>query len=147
MTNDMFTPVASLVGGALVGLSASALLVFTGRVAGISGIAGGLVSPRRGELGWRVAFVSGLLLGGLLVARLVPGSVLPRQGGPPTAVLAFAGVLVGFGTQLGGGCTSGHGVCGLSRLSRRSLVAVVTFMLTGVLGAYLVQHLLPMFWS
>ncbi len=139
----MTTPVASLVGGALIGLSASALLVLTGRVAGISGIVGGLLVPRRGEVGWRVAFVGGLLLGGLLVARLVPGSVAPRQGPSPLWLLASAGLLVGFGTQMAGGCTSGHGVCGLSRFSTRSLVAVATFMVTGGLAAYFVRHVLP----
>jgi uncharacterized membrane protein YedE/YeeE len=139
----MGTPVASLVGGALIGLSASALLLLAGRVAGISGIVGGLLLPRRGELGWRVAFVGGLLVGGLLVAWLVPGSIVPRKGPAPVWLLAVAGLLVGFGTQLAGGCTSGHGVCGLSRFSRRSLVAVVTFMVTGGLAVYLVRHVLP----
>jgi uncharacterized protein len=139
----MFTPVASIVGGALIGVSASALLVLSGRVAGISGIVGGLVSPRRGELAWRVVFVAGLLIGGWLVAQLVPGSVVSRQASAPIPLLAVAGLLVGFGTQVAGGCTSGHGVCGLSRLSKRSFVAVVTFMLTGVLAAYLTQHVLP----
>jgi uncharacterized membrane protein YedE/YeeE len=139
----MFTPVASLLGGALIGLSASALLVFTGRVAGVSGIVAGLLSPRPGSHGWRVALLSGLLLGGALVAWLVPGSVVARQGTAPVPLLAAAGLLVGFGTQLGAGCTSGHGVCGVSRFSTRSLVAVATFMATGVMGAYFVRHVLP----
>jgi uncharacterized membrane protein YedE/YeeE len=143
----MFTPFASLVGGALIGLSASALLVFAGRVAGISGIVGGLFLPARGERGWRIAFVAGLLLGSALVAQLVPGSVVPRQGVAPLSLLAAAGVLVGYGTQLGSGCTSGHGVCGLSRLSRRSFVAVATFMLTGALATYVVRHVLPGLWT
>jgi len=138
----MFTPVASLLGGALIGLSASALLVLNGRVAGISGIVGGIVQPRRGEVAWRVAFFSGLLLGGVIVARLVPGSIAPRQGTAPMALIALAGLLVGFGTQLSGGCTSGHGVCGVSRLSTRSIVAVVTFMTTGALAVFFVQHVL-----
>lgn len=138
----MFTPVASLVGGALIGLSASALLILNGRLAGISGIVGGLVQPARSEVGWRVAFVAGLLLGGLFVAWLVPGSVVPRQSVAPTALIAVAGLLVGFGTQLSGGCTSGHGVCGLSRFSRRSFVAVATFMATGGLATFFVRHVL-----
>jgi uncharacterized membrane protein YedE/YeeE len=139
----VFTPVASLIGGAFLGLSASALLLLTGRVAGISGVVSGLLVPRRGETGWRVAFVAGLLLGGVLVAWLVPGSVSPRQSATPTWLLLAAGLLVGSGTQLSGGCTSGHGVCGLSRFSKRSLVAVTTFMLTGGLAAYFVRHVLP----
>jgi uncharacterized membrane protein YedE/YeeE len=137
----MFTPLASLVGGALIGLSASALLVLNGRVAGISGIVGGLLQPRRGEVAWRIAFVCGLLVGGLVTARLVPGSIVPRQGVAPTMLVAIAGLLVGFGTALSGGCTSGHGVCGLSRFSKRSLVAVATFMATGGLAAFVVRHL------
>jgi uncharacterized protein len=143
----MFTPVSSLAGGALLGLSASGLLVLNGRVAGISGIVAGLVQPMRGEIAWRIAFVAGLLVGGLVVAWLVPGSVVPRQGVAPTALVAVAGLLVGTGTQLSGGCTSGHGVCGLSRFSVRSLVAVATFMATGALAAFFVQHVLPTSWS
>jgi hypothetical protein len=138
----MFTPVTSLIGGALIGTSASALLILNARVAGISGIVGGLVEPRRGEVGWRVAFVAGLLLGGLVVAWLVPGSVVPRRAVAPTAFIAVAGLLVGFGTRLSGGCTSGHGVCGLSRFSKRSFVAVITFMATGGVAAFFVQHVL-----
>jgi uncharacterized membrane protein YedE/YeeE len=137
-----FTPVASLAGGALIGLSASALLCLNGRVAGISGIVGGIVQPRRGEVGWRLAFVAGLLAGGLLLACLLPEVVAPRETGMPNLLVAMAGLLVGFGTQLGGGCTSGHGVCGVSRLSPRSIAAVATFMVTGALAAFLVQHVL-----
>jgi hypothetical protein len=139
----MFSPVSSLAGGALIGLSASALLILNGRIAGISGIVGGLLQPERAEVAWRAAFVAGLLLGGLVVARLVPGSVIPRAGVAPTALIAIAGLLVGFGTAMSGGCTSGHGVCGVSRFSRRSFVAVATFMATGGLVAFVVQHLLP----
>jgi uncharacterized membrane protein YedE/YeeE len=138
-----FTPVPALVGGALIGLSASGLLVLSGRVAGISGILGGLVQPKRGDVAWRFAFVAGLLFGGLVIGRLVPGSVVPRSGVAPTGLIAIAGLLVGFGTALSGGCTSGHGVCGLSRLSKRSLVAVATFIATGVIAVFLVQHLFP----
>jgi uncharacterized membrane protein YedE/YeeE len=139
----MFSPIPSLVGGALIGLSASGLLVLNGRVAGISSIVGGLVQPKRGEVGWRVAFVAGLLLGGLVIGWLLPGSVVPRKGMAPTTLIAIAGLLVGFGTALSGGCTSGHGVCGLSRFSKRSFVAVATFMATGGLAVFFIQHLLP----
>lgn len=139
----MVSPVASLIGGALIGASASALLVLNGRVAGISGIVGGLVKPERGEVAWRLAFVAGLLAGGVAIARIVPGSVVRRQGVAPAAFIAVAGLLVGVGTQLGGGCTSGHGVCGLSRFSKRSIVAVATLMTTGGLAVFFVRHVLP----
>ena len=136
---DSFTPVSALVGGLLIGLAASALLLLTGRVAGISGVVAGVLVPRRGEWGWRVAFAAGLLAGGVALAMLAPA----RLGVPsrPYGVLAVAGLLVGFGARLGGGCTSGHGVCGLSRLSLRSLVATLTFMATGIASASLVRLL------
>jgi uncharacterized membrane protein YedE/YeeE len=137
-----FTPVASVAGGALIGLSASALLVLNGRVAGVSSIVGGILQPQRGEVAWRVAFVAGLLAGGLLLAWRLPEAVAPRQTGAHPVLLVVAGLLVGFGTQLGSGCTSGHGVCGVSRLSARSIAAVATFMMTGALAAFLVQHVL-----
>jgi uncharacterized membrane protein YedE/YeeE len=132
-----FTPVSALAGGALIGLAASALLILNGRVAGISGIVGGLVRPQRGEWEWRAAFAAGLLAGGLALLALAPSSI----GAPPRplAALVAAGLLVGFGARLGGGCTSGHGVCGLSRLSRRSLVATLTFMAAGVAAATLAR--------
>jgi uncharacterized membrane protein YedE/YeeE len=130
----------SLLGGALIGVSATLLLVLNGRVAGISGIVGGLLKPTRGDVGWRVWFVAGLVSGGiaLLVSR-------PQAFGPatvPAALLVVAGLLVGFGTRLGNGCTSGHGVCGISRLSFRSFVATLTFVMSGGAAAYLVQHVL-----
>ena len=135
-----FTPLSALVGGALIGLSASLLLVLNGRVAGISGIVGGLLAPRSPETSWRVFFVVGLLVGGgaLLAARPTSFGVSPVS--LPLAVVA--GLLVGFGTRLGNGCTSGHGVCGLSRFSGRSLVATLTFMATGALAAFVVQGIL-----
>jgi uncharacterized membrane protein YedE/YeeE len=134
---------ASLAGGALIGLSASLLLVMGGRVAGVSGIIGGLVRGRPGDLAWRVAFLLGLLAGGVLLAWRMPTAVAPRAAAVAGPIVALAGLLVGVGTQLGGGCTSGHGVCGLSRLSGRSFAAVVTFMTTGALATYLVRHVLP----
>ncbi len=136
-----FTPFASLLGGALIGLAASALLLLRGRVAGIVGIVGGIVRPERGEVAWRALFVAGLFTGGLALAALRPelvASHLDRS----TLALVVAGLLVGFGARLGGGCTSGHGVCGLSRLSLRSLVAVTTFMTTGAIAAFVVDHVL-----
>ena len=134
-----FTPFRSLAGGMLIGLSASLLLVGTGRVAGISNILGGVALPQRGDVGWRVLFLLGLLAAGGLAALLVPESIgsSPR----PLVVLAVAGLLVGIGTRLGSGCTSGHGVCGVSRLSMRSLIATVTFVIVGMATVALVRSI------
>jgi uncharacterized membrane protein YedE/YeeE len=135
-----FTPLTSLAGGALIGASASALLLLDGRIAGISGIVGGLVTPQRGEVAWRALFVGGLLVGALLLACLAPGSFqAPRSSWP---VLAVGGLLVGVGTSLASGCTSGHGVCGLSRFSPRSLAATITFVAFGIATATIVHRLL-----
>jgi uncharacterized membrane protein YedE/YeeE len=127
--------IRALAGGALIGLSASIMLAFNGRVTGISGIVGGLVQPTPGDLGWRALFVAGLLAGGVVALLALPGAV----GGAavPVATAALAGLLVGVGTRLGNGCTSGHGVCGISRLSPRSLAATVTFISTGAVTVFL----------
>ncbi len=125
----------ALLGGALIGVSASLMLAFNGRVTGISGIVGGLVHPTPGDLTWRALFVAGLLLGGLVAMIALPGAFGGVSGGVVTA--AFAGLLVGVGTRLGNGCTSGHGVCGLSRLSPRSLAATITFITTGAVTVLL----------
>src|SRR5258708_4354106 len=130
-----FTPIASSLDGALLGTSAAMLLLLNGRVAGISGIFSGLFVPARGEFAWRALFVAGLFGGGLLMARLSPQSFansLPRS----TAALLAAGLLVGFGTRLANGCTSGHGLCGVSRFSRRSVAATATFMATRFATAF-----------
>ena len=137
MTN--FTPWSELGGGALIGISASILLLLNGRVAGISGILGGLVRPRAGETSWRALFIVGLLVGGVLLYLVHPASFGAAPVSLPLAIVA--GVFVGFGTRLGSGCTSGHGVCGLSRFSGRSLAATMTFMATGAMAAFVVQHL------
>ena len=136
--SEQFTPGTALAGGALIGLAASIMLLFTGRVAGISGIFGGLLTPKAGDIGWRAAFVGGLLVGGVLLALLAPQTIAATAARSLPATVA-AGLLVGFGVRLGNGCTSGHGVCGLSRFSRRSLVATLSFMATGFLTASLVQ--------
>jgi uncharacterized protein len=135
-----FTPLASLLGGVLIGLGASAMLLLDGKIAGISGILGGVLKPVKGDTLWRICFLTGLLAGGLLLRESLPGAFdfgLIR----PFPLLAIAGLLVGFGTRLGSGCTSGHGVCGVSRLSPRSLVATATFIFTGALVVYLLNHL------
>lgn len=133
-----FTPVSALAGGALIGLAAGLLILLSGRVAGISGIFGGLLSPRAGDIGWRLAFLAGLLLTPLLAAPFIELRA-PRIDASH-AMLIGAGLLVGFGTRLGGGCTSGHGVCGLARLSRRSVVATLCFMVAGLATVYLIRH-------
>ena len=138
---ETFTPISALIGGALIGVAASIVLVFNGRIAGISGIIGGLLRPSWAELGWRLAFVAGLLGGGVVLSAIHPEAftvAIDRSLG----AVAVAGLLVGVGTRLGNGCTSGHGVCGLSRLSRRSLVATATFMAAGAATALLVTQLL-----
>lgn len=136
MTAD-FTPLSAAIGGVFIGLSAAALLLAEGRVAGISGILGGLLHPRPGDLGWRLAFAAGLVTAGGLAGALAPQAVSAPTLGVPGLVLA--GLLVGFGTRLGNGCTSGHGVCGVGRGSRRSLVSVLTFLTTGGLAAVAVH--------
>ena len=134
-----FSILPPLLGGALLGLAAAWLMLFHGRIAGISGITSGLLAPQAGEVGWRAAFVVGLMVGGLAQALLLPGA-LEMTIDRSAAAIVVAGLLVGFGTKLGSGCTSGHGVCGVSRLSRRSLVATVTFMAAGALTAAVVTH-------
>jgi uncharacterized protein len=126
-----FTPLRSLFGGVLIGLAASLLALGAGRMAGISGIVGGLFTPGREGRSWRVEFLAGLGVGALVWLLVQPAAY--ASAGRSLPLLALAGLLVGFGARLGGGCTSGHGVCGLSRLSGRSLVATVVFMATAAL--------------
>lgn len=135
-----FTPTSALAGGAVIGLAVSLFLLATGRVAGISGIVGGALSPRPGDFAWRVAFLAGLLVVGVVVSIVAPTAVSLSATRGPVAMLV-AGVVVGYGTRLGNGCTSGHGVCGLSRFSVRSLAATVTFMCTGMLTVTAVRLL------
>lgn len=129
---DVFTPLEAALGGALIGISASIILLFQGKVAGISGILGGLFRWPVSEMQYRALFLCGLLLGGIIVSLLLP-QAYDMQLDRSTGSIVVAGLMVGFGTQLGSGCTSGHGVCGLSRLSTRSLVSVCTFMAIGLL--------------
>ena len=135
-----FTPWTSLAGGLLVGLAAALLVLFNGRIAGISGILGGLLVPLRGDMGWRLAFLLGLLGSPLVYAAF---AALPRpQIDAGYGTLVAAGLLVGIGTRYGSGCTSGHGVCGISRLSPRSLAATAAFMLAGFATVFVVRHAL-----
>jgi uncharacterized membrane protein YedE/YeeE len=137
--ND-FTPFASLAGGILIGLSGGLLLLTGGRIAGISGILGGLMAPFESESPWRLAFVVGLITTSIVLFALSPGAFAVTHTISPTSLVA-AGLLVGIGTRLGSGCTSGHGVCGLARLSPRSLIATLTFIAAGV-GAVAIQRAL-----
>jgi uncharacterized protein len=136
-----FTPFASIAGGLIIGVSASLLLGLNGKVAGISGIFGGLFRPAGEERDWRVAFLVGLLGAGLIFAWQKPSAIgtSPRF---PLGLMLVAGLLVGVGTELGRGCTSGHGVCGISRGSKRSMVATMTFMVTGIATVYVLRHVL-----
>jgi hypothetical protein len=139
VTLENFTPLSSLLGGALIGLAAAAYVLGTGRVAGVSGIVGGLFRPRMSELPVQAAFLAGLVAAPLLL----------KSGGLPTPItldaslpiLIVGGLLVGFGTRMGGGCTSGHGVCGIARFSPRSLVATAIFMASGALVVFVLRHL------
>ena len=136
-------PMAAVAGGALIGGAASLLLVVSGRVAGISGILGGLFDGPKGGRGWRVAFLAGLVAGGL-VLRAVAADTIGAPAVSSPVVLVIAGVLVGFGTRLGNGCTSGHGVCGVSRLSPRSGLATAVFMAVGMLTTFVVRHMIEL---
>ena len=137
---NAFDPIAALGGGALIGLAASMLFLTLGRIAGISGILGNLIAMPQNETGWRVAFLVGLLLGAVLMARALGGFVPQLDTGG--AVLILAGLLVGYGTRLGAGCTSGHGICGLARLSPRSLAAVLLFMASAMLTVFVTRHVI-----
>lgn len=137
---NSFTPWRALAGGALIGIAASMFVLLNGRIAGISGVVAGLLQPVRGDCAWRVAFVGGLLASPLSYAMLSP--VPHPQIDAGTFGLVVAGLLVGLGTRYGSGCTSGHGVCGLSRLSSRSLIATATFMVSGFATVFVVRHLL-----
>jgi len=137
---ETFTPISAGVGGILIGLSAALLWLADGRIAGISGIIGGLGNASRREMDWRLAFLSGLIVAPLLYALAAGAPAIAIQAG--STKLVAAGLMVGFGTRLGGGCTSGHGVCGLARLSKRSVVATGLFMISAAVTVFLTRHLL-----
>ncbi len=134
-----FTPWTSFAGGILIGVAAAMLVLLNGRIAGISGIVGGLLTPRRADIGWRLAFVAGLFAAPLLM--LLFGQAVAPRIDAGFGMLVAAGLLVGIGTSYGSGCTSGHGVCGLSRLSPRSLAATAAFMLAGIATVFVARHL------
>jgi len=133
-----FTPLSALVGGALIGIAAGLFVLLNGRIAGVSGIVAGLLEPARGDVAWRAAFIAGLVAAAPAYAAF---AMLPApQIGAGYGAVAAAGLLVGIGTRYGSGCTSGHGVCGIARLSPRSLVATAAFMASGFATVYVVRH-------
>ena len=134
-----FTPISAAIGGALIGLSAVLLMLFTGRIAGVSGILDGLINPRTGDRSWRAAFIAGLIAApvtAMFVGYTVP---IPQMPSSYIAILA-GGLLVGFGARLGSGCTSGHGICGIARLSPRSIAATGVFMVAAIVVVALTHH-------
>jgi uncharacterized membrane protein YedE/YeeE len=134
-----FTPVSAIIGGMIIGVAVAIFAWANGGVAGISGIVGGLLRPARGTVAWRIAFVTGLIAAAVLFAAAAAPPPVEIEAGYPTLVIA--GLLVGIGTRYGGGCTSGHGVCGTSRLSPRSLVATLAFMAAGIATVFVTRHL------
>lgn len=137
---DRFTPLSAGIGGLLIGLAASALFVLNGRIAGISGVLGELLQPEEGGRGWRAAFLLGLAVGGLLLLLVHPGAYEAATSSS-VALPIVAGLLVGVGTRLGRGCTSGHGVCGIARFSTRSIAATCVFMGAAIITVYVTKHL------
>ncbi|WP_375709972.1 YeeE/YedE family protein [Bradyrhizobium sp. Ce-3] len=134
-----FTPLSGLLGGALIGLAAAVLMLLTGRIAGVTGIVGGLLQPDTADRLWRIAFIAGLIAAPLIAALF--GAPLPRPAmNASLVVVAIAGLLVGFGTRMGNGCTSGHGVCGFARLSGRSIAATFIFMAAAIATVAIVRH-------
>ena len=138
---ENFTPVSGLIGGLLIGLSTVLLILFNGRIAGISGIVGGLLATKGPEIGWRAVFVVGLLIGAF-VYMLATGVALPVNIQASLPVTVIAGLLVGFGARLGSVCTSGHGICGIARFSKRSIVATLVFFITAIITVFLTHHVL-----
>lgn len=135
-----FTPWSALAGGAIIGLAAALLVLFNGRIAGISGIIGGLIRPKTGDINWRSAFMLGLIAAPIVWQFFTP---LPNiQIDTSYTLLAIAGLITGIGTRYGSGCTSGHGICGISRVSPRSIVATLAFMSTGFVTVYIMRHVL-----
>lgn len=138
-----FTPISAFIGGSLIGLSAAILLLINGRIAGISGIAGGVIYPEKGDMDWRIVFVVGLIIGGFIYQWSGLGvGVSHIQAVVDTPMLIIAGLLVGIGTTIGTGCTSGHGICGLARRSPRSLVATLSFMASAFVTVFIVRQLI-----
>ncbi len=136
-----FTPFSALAGGIFIGFAASILLIFSGRIAGISGILTGLVSPKKGDFSWRACFILSLLASTLVYQKITgigPETITYVSTWP---ILLLGGIFVGIGTRVGGGCTSGHGICGIGRLNFRSIIATVVFVMTGAIAVYVMRHI------
>ena len=138
---ENFTPVSGLIGGLLIGLATALMMLFNGQIAGISGIVGSLLARKASEVGWRAVFVVGLLLGAFAYTPAT-GGAMPVSIQVSLPVIVVAGLLVGFGTRLGSGCTSGHGISGVARFSRRSIVATLVFMATAIITVFVTHHVL-----
>jgi uncharacterized membrane protein YedE/YeeE len=138
---ENFTPVSGLIGGLLIGLAVALLLLLNGRLSGISSVVGGLLAPKSSDTSWRVAFVAGLLVG-VFAYVLATGDALLLEMQASLPIVVVAGLLVGFGTRLGSGCTSGHGICGIARLSKRSIVATSVFFVVAMLTVFLTDYVL-----
>ncbi len=138
---ENFTPISAMVGGAFIGVSVSLLFLLNGRIAGISGILNGVLYAPKNDIAWRLLFLAGLVLGAIIVQLLIPGFNSPRVD-YPLWLLATGGFLVGFGARMANGCISGHGICGIARLSMRSLLATFIFMCAGMITVYIVRHLI-----
>jgi uncharacterized membrane protein YedE/YeeE len=144
---ENFTPLSTTAGGMLIGISVTLLLLFNGRIGGVSGIMNGALFAPKCDRIWRLTFLTELVLGAFAFAfafhLLVPDFTVPRQG-YSLLLLGLGGFLIGFGTRMGGGCTSGHGICGIANLSIRSLIATLTFMATGMITVYTIRHILEL---
>ena len=140
---ENFTPLSATAGGVLIGISVTLLLLFNGRIGGVSGIMNGALFAPKGDRIWRLTFLAGLVLGAFIFHLLAPDFTVLRQG-YPLLLLGLGGFLIGLGTRIGGGCTSGHGICGIANLSIRSLIATLTFMATGMITVYTIRHILEL---
>ncbi len=138
-----FTPISAFIGGLIIGTSAVLFILLNGRIAGISGIVGGLLKPIKHDVLWRVVFIVGMLMASFIYSLFAPLPNIQVDANYPLLVLA--GLLVGFGTRYGSGCTSGHGICGISRLSPRSIIATCSFMASGIITVFLMRHVLGSF--
>lgn len=140
---ENFTPLSATAGGALIGVSVTLLLLFNGRIGGVSGIMNGALFAHKGDRSWRLVFLCGLILGAVIFRLWLPDFNSPRLN-YPLWLLGLGGFLIGFGTRMSGGCTSGHGICGLATLSIRSLIATLTFMAAGMMTVYIIRHVLEL---
>ena len=138
---ENFTPYSALFGGLLIGFGATIMLLLNGRITGISGMLSGLLTPIKGDRLWRLCFLFGMMAGAGVFVTLFPESFIPRTNFP-LELLIMAGFLVGLGTRLGNGCTSGHGVCGIARLSTRSIIATLVFMFSGAVTVFIIRHVI-----